>query len=55
MKTSKVQVLLMGIALLVAVPLSAWSQARGHIQLQSIAEIEHEVMNAEGKKEIQRG
>ena len=47
-------VLLMGIVLLVAMPLSAWSQSKGHIQLQSVAEVEQEVMNSEGKKEIKR-
>ena len=52
MKASKV--LLIGIALLVAMPLSAWAQAKGHIQLQSVAEVEQEVMNAEGKMEIKR-
>jgi len=52
MKASKV--LLMGIALLIAMPLSAWSQSRGHIQLQSVAEVEQEVMNTEGKMEIRR-
>jgi hypothetical protein len=52
MKASKV--LLIGIALLVAMPLCAWSQSKGHIQLQSVAEVEQEVMNAEGKKEIRR-
>ncbi len=50
MKASKV--LLVGIVLLVAMPLSAWSQSKGHIQLQSVAEVEQQVMNAEGKKEI---
>ena len=52
MKASKV--LLMGIALLVAVPLSAWSQTKGHIQLQSVVEVEQQIMNAEGKMEIKK-
>jgi hypothetical protein len=48
------KIVLMGIVLLIAVPLSAWSQSRGHIVLQSVAEVEQAVMNAEGKKEIKR-
>ena len=47
-------VLLMGVALLVAVPLSSRAQSKGHIQLQSVAEIEQEVMNADGKLEAKR-
>jgi hypothetical protein len=52
MRASKA--LLMGIVLLVAMPLHAWPQSKGHIQLQSVAEVEQEVMNAEGKKEVRR-
>ena len=47
-------VLLIAIALLLAAPLSAWSQAKGHIRLQSQALVEQEVMNAEGKKVVER-
>jgi uncharacterized repeat protein (TIGR01451 family) len=47
-------VLLIAIALLLAAPLSAWSQSKGHIRLQSQALVEQEVMNAEGKKVIER-
>jgi uncharacterized repeat protein (TIGR01451 family) len=41
-------------ALLLAAPTAGWAQARGHIQLTSVAQIEKEVFNSEGKKEIRR-
>ena len=40
--------------LLLAIPVAAGAQSKGHIQLTSVAEIEQEVFNAEGKKEVQR-
>ena len=41
-------------AMMLAVPVAAWSQAKGHIQLTSVAEIEQEVFNDEGKKVVKR-
>jgi len=40
--------------LVLATPLAGWAQSRGHIELTSVAEIEKEVFNAEGKKEVKR-
>ncbi len=47
-----VHVLLFWMALLLVIPSALWAQE--YIKLQSIAEMEKEVFNAEGKKEIQR-
>ena len=41
------------VALLV-VPAAVRAQSKGHIKLTTIAEVEKEVFNAEGKKELQR-
>lgn len=46
--------LLAGVVLLLVMPQSAWSRDKGHIELQSVAEVEQETMNVEGRKEIHR-
>ena len=42
------------LAVLLALPVAGWAQSKGHIKLTSVAEVEKEVFNAEGKKEIRR-
>jgi uncharacterized repeat protein (TIGR01451 family) len=41
-------------ALVLAIPVAGWAQSKGHIKLTSVAEIEKEVVNAEGQKEVKR-
>ncbi len=45
---------IVGLALLLAVPAASWAQSDPHIKLTSEALIEKQVVNAEGKKQIQR-
>ncbi len=52
MKTRSIWIIC--VALLLAAPAVGWAQAKGHIQLTSVAEIEKEVFNQEGKKELKR-
>ena len=40
--------------LVLATPPAAWARSNGHIELTSVAEIEKEVFNTEGRKEVQR-
>ena len=40
--------------LVLATPIAGWAQPNGHIELISAAEIEKEVFNTEGKKEVKR-
>jgi uncharacterized repeat protein (TIGR01451 family) len=42
------------LAVLLALPIASWAQSKGHIKLTSVAEVEKEVFNQEGKKVIQR-
>jgi uncharacterized repeat protein (TIGR01451 family) len=42
------------LAVLLALPVASWAQSKGHIKLTSVAEVEKEVFNQEGKKVIQR-
>jgi uncharacterized repeat protein (TIGR01451 family) len=42
------------LAVLLALPVASWAQSRGHVKLSSVAELEKEVFNQEGKKVIQR-
>lgn len=42
------------LAILLALPVASWAQAKGHIKLTSAAEVEREVFNPEGQKVIQR-
>lgn len=52
MKAKRIWIIWM--ALVLAIPVAGWAQFNGHIQLTSVAEIEKEVSNTEGKKEIKR-
>jgi uncharacterized repeat protein (TIGR01451 family) len=42
------------LAVLLALPAASWAQSKGHIKLTSVAEVEKEVFNQEGKKVIKR-
>jgi uncharacterized repeat protein (TIGR01451 family) len=42
------------LAVLLALPVASWAQSSGHIKLSSVAEVEKEVFNQEGKKVIRR-
>ncbi len=42
------------LTVLLALPVASWAQSRGHIKLTSVAEVEKEAFNQEGKKVIQR-
>lgn len=42
------------LAVLLALPVASWAQSKGHIVLASVAEVENEVFNPEGKKVIER-
>ena len=42
------------LAVLLALPVASRAQSKGHIKLTSVAEVEKEVFNAEGKKVVQR-
>lgn len=52
MKTKSIWIIWM--AVLLSLPAVGRAQINGHIQLTSVAEIEKEVFNEEGKKEIKR-
>ena len=42
------------LAVLLVLPAASWAQSKGHIKLTSVAEVEKEVFNSEGKKEVKR-
>ncbi len=52
MKKRRIWVL--GLAALLVMPAVAWAQAKGHIKLTTVVEVEKEVFNAEGRKVLQR-
>ena len=52
MRTAGLGMIGMVVALIMAT--TAWAVARGHITLTSVAEVEQQVFNEEGKKEVKR-
>jgi uncharacterized repeat protein (TIGR01451 family) len=48
------RILILWMALVLAIPIAGWAESKGHIRLTSVAEIEKEVVNAEGQKKVKR-
>ena len=42
------------LAVLLVPPAASWAQRKGHIKLTSVAEVEKQIVNSEGKKEMKR-
>lgn len=50
----KANVCLIGVAAVLIMATTTWAFAQGHIKLTSAAEVEQQVFNEEGKKEVKR-
>ena len=48
------KVIIAGLAIVLVTLTAGWAFAQGHIQLKSVAQVEKEVFNQEGKKELKR-